>query len=134
MGRLDPPATRLKATGAAPMRRSGNPPPFLRSPPVRHRHKRRRVGLLKVIVHRLFQDRRREWPKGFSAFDPGVQNIFHLRTPWIGHDAPMTQRPGPPFHTTLEPAHHLPCRDLFGSPPTQLPLVSNFFNDTFLDT
>src|SRR2546428_10649325 len=103
------------------MRRSGNHPPFLRSHPVRHRHERRRVGLLKVIVHRLFQDRRGERPKGFSAFDTGVQHLFHLTTPWIRHSALVAQSASTPFYTTLVPAHQLPRLDLLGATLTHLP-------------
>ena len=92
---------------------------FLRAHAVSQRHKRRRVRLLEIFRRSFREDGRRKRAKYFTVLDSAVENVLHFRTPRVGDDAAIAQRPRPPFGAALKPPEYLSISDDGGAAARQ---------------
>src|SRR5208282_3706486 len=93
----------LQTPSAVYMRGRGNLVSFFRPHGVSQRHKRRWMRLVKPLACFFRQNRRRKRPEYLPVLDALVQNLFHLRAPGVGHNAPVAERAGSPFGAALIP-------------------------------
>ena len=69
--------------------------------------------LLEQIRLTFLQDRRSERTKPFAMFDPGVENVLHVRKAGMSEDRTIAQRTRSPFHPALKPSDDISVLDLF---------------------
>src|SRR5690349_6418 len=109
----------LQTARAVHVRWRRNLVPFLRAHAVSQRHKRRSVRLLEILRRSLRKDGRRKRAKYFTVLDAAVENFLHFRTPRVGDDTAIAQRPRPPFGAALKPAEYLSIGDDRGAAARQ---------------
>ena len=86
--------------------------PLLRPHGVGQGHERRRGRSLEVVAGRLLKDRGGKRPERLPVLDPAVEDVLHLGTARVHHDAAVAERPRPPLHPPLEPADDLSAGDM----------------------
>src|SRR5436305_2115685 len=98
----------LQTPGTVDMRRSANLRTLFRAYRVCEGHERRRMRFLKPIADCLRQNRRRKGPKNLPVLDASVENLLHIRTARISHDAAISQRSRAPLSAPLKPTQNFP--------------------------
>src|ERR1035441_10036149 len=76
-----------------------------------HKHRRRPMGLLKVVSDTLFKDRRSKGTEWFAFLNTSIQDVLHLGAARVDDDAAIAESPWPKLHPALEPTHDLPISD-----------------------
>src|SRR6185436_18853544 len=116
-------ADRLEPAGAIDVSDGGDHRAFVGADRIHLDHERIRHGAHEVGVEGLLQDGRSERPKLLAELDLRIDDLPHVRSPWIREDAAVAEGPRPPFHATLKPPHDLAGGNPLGDAATQLVLV-----------
>src|SRR5271170_49533 len=84
------------------------------------------MRLREVVAGSFLEDGGRKGAKRFAAFDLEVEDVAHLFAARVAEDAAIAERARPPFHPSLEPAHHSAAGNLRRRQTIQVIFVFNF--------
>jgi len=73
---------------------------------VKHQdHVRRGISPIEIEMGFVLRHRGGEGTEGFPEFDPGIENILHLRIARIGQNGSVAQGPGSGLHPSVKPSN-----------------------------